>query len=102
MSKRIMVLAAVLLAGAIGTASAQGQTQGQGQGSGQARTAMPPYTQQVPDTAPLGPHVTKPKVNPSATGTMREGDNSLSQQKIGEDSREHSGSGSGPTPTPTR
>ena len=72
MSKRTMALAAVLLACGIGGASAQGQMQGQmqGQGAGQAQTVAPPYSQQVPDTAPLGPHVNNPKVNPSAAGTL--------------------------------
>jgi hypothetical protein len=91
MSKRITALTAVLLAGGLGTALAQGQGSGQGAGQGQGQ-AVPSYTQQVPDTAPLGPHVTMPKVNPSAAGTVREEDKSASQQKTGEDDREHSGS----------
>src|SRR4051794_21601513 len=110
MSKRIMALAAVLLACGIGTASAQGQTQIQGQaqpqgqtqvqmpgqgsipGSGQARTAIPPYSEQIPDTKPLQSHVGQPRVNPSAAGTVREQDKDASQAKTGGDSGEHSGS----------
>ena len=93
MSKRIMALAAVLLAGGIGTASAQQQMpQGQTQ-QGQARVT-PPYGQQIPDTAPLGPNIDRPKVNPSAAGTVAKGKGtgSSSQGKADEGYREHSGS----------
>lgn len=115
MSKRIMALAAVLLAGGIGAALAQGQTQEQTQGQmspgqtqgqlqgskpGQAvpvpGSTPPPYRQQVqaPAVAPLGPNVDKPKVNPSAAGTVtqwRENGTS-SPGKADKGNREHSGS----------
>jgi hypothetical protein len=88
MSKKTMALAAVLLACGIGTASAQGQMQGQGQG----QTATPPYSQQVPATVPLGPHIDKPEINPSAAGTVREGKSPSSKNNANADTREHSGS----------
>jgi len=108
MAKRIIALAAVLLAGGIGTASAQQQmpqgqlTQGQtaqrqtAQGQtaqGQTR-ATPPYGQQTGDTAPLGPNINKPKVNPSAAGTVAKGKGTgtSSQANADEDNHEHSGS----------
>ena len=98
MSKTIMALAAVLLAGGIGAPAAQGQIQGQmqGQGSGQAQTATPPYRQQVPDTVPLGPHIDKPRANPSAAGEVT-GWKDLGSQPAPRDNanggtREHSGS----------
>jgi hypothetical protein len=90
MSKRIAALAAVLLAGGIGAAAAQGQTQGQG--SGQARKTAPLYTQQVPDTAPLGPHIDKPKVNPSAAGEATGWKDPTPPSNGTGDTREHSGS----------
>jgi hypothetical protein len=90
MSKKIMALAAVLLAGGVGAASAQGQMQGQG--SGQGQTATPPYSQQVPTTVPLGPHIDKPKVNPSAAGTLNEWERPSPPQNATGDTREHSGS----------
>src|SRR5687767_13503442 len=89
MSKKTVALAATLLVGSIGAASAQGQTQSRE--AGQAPAAVP-YSQQVPDTAPLAPHIHKPEVNPNAAGTMREGDKKPSYPKTGEESREHSGS----------
>lgn len=108
MSKRIMALAAVLLAGGIGAAAAQGQTpqgqasQGQMQRSvpGQAvpvpGSTPPLYRQQTqaPASAPLGPNVDKPKVNPSAAGTVTQrGENGTSSQgKADRNNREHSGS----------
>lgn len=90
MSKKAIPLAAVLLACGIGAASAQGQTQGQG--SGQARTATPPYVQKVPDTVPLLPHIDKPKVNPSAAGTVAGWENDGSRDDGGKPAREHGGS----------
>jgi len=120
MSKRTMALAAVLLAGGIGAASAQGQMQMPAQGAGQVRAApaegqqiqgrqgqgtgqagnagaaksLPPYSQQVqmPATAPLGPNVNKPKVNPSAAGTVTQGETRSPQRKASDETREHSGS----------
>lgn len=82
MSKRTMALAAVLLACGIGAASAQGQ----------AQMATTPYHQQVPDTVPLGPHINKPEVNPSAAGTLTGREGRSTKGKANEDSREHSGS----------
>ena len=117
MSKRIMALAAMLLAGSIGTAAAQGQmqgqksqaqTQGQMQGSGQAQTTpghvpvpvpgstLPPYSQetQAAPEAPLGPNADKPKVNPSAAGIVYQGQGNAtpSQGKADSGSGEHTGS----------
>jgi hypothetical protein len=102
MSKRIMALAAVLLAGGIGAAAAQGQTaQGPMQGSGHPPVPVPgstppPYSQEVqaPPVVPLGPNIHKPKVNPSAAGTVtqwRENGTS-SQGKATKGNREHTGS----------
>jgi hypothetical protein len=96
MSKGTMALATVLLACCVGTASAQGQ------GSGQAQTMQPPgqrpvsqstpaYRQQVPDVVPLGPHIDKPKVNPSAAGTLTEWER-RSNDPTDPANREHSGS----------
>jgi hypothetical protein len=111
MSNRTIALAAVLLACGIGTASAQGQTQrqtqgqmpGQAQGSGQAQTAppgqraggqaTPPYREQVPDAVPLGSqHIAKPEINPSASGTLKEGDGRSPKAGTDDVNREHSGS----------
>jgi len=103
MQKRIMALAAVLLAGSIGMASAQQQMpqgqipQGQipqGQMSQGQTRAMPPFSQQTRDTAPLGPNVNKPKVNPSAAGTVTQGKGTgtSSQGRADKDNYEHSGS----------
>src|SRR5690349_5357113 len=107
MSKHIMALAAVLLAGGIGAAAAQGPTsqeqiKGQTQESAQTqagnpRTAgsmLPPYSQEIQaaPVAPLGPNVHKPKVNPSAAGTLtqwRENGTS-SHGKPDKDTHEHS------------
>jgi len=96
MSKKTMALAAALLACGIGTALAQGQMQGQSQGQGQARTATPPYSQQVPDTVPMPSQVAKPELNPSAAGTLREGEGRASQGQANQgqangDKNEHSG-----------
>ncbi|HEX2150862.1 MAG TPA: hypothetical protein VHG31_02550 [Stellaceae bacterium] len=91
MSKKTMALAAVLLACGIGAASAQGQGEGQAQGQRPGQ-ATPPFRQQVPDAVPLQPHVDKPKVNPSAAGTLTEREGGASQRKANEDTREHSGS----------
>jgi hypothetical protein len=91
MPKKTMALAAVLLACGIGAASAQGQGSGQAQGQRPGQ-ATPPFRQQVPDTVPLQPHVDKPKVNPSAAGTLTEREGGASQRKANEDTREHSGS----------
>jgi hypothetical protein len=115
MSKRTMALAAVLLAGGIGAASAQGQmpqgqAQGQMQGSGQAQAVLPPghppvpvpgstpppYSQEVQaaPVVPLGPNIHKPKVNPSAAGTLTEWrqPGTSSHAKTDKGNREHSGS----------
>ena len=90
MSNKTMTLAAVLLAGGIGTASAQGQMQGQGPAQGP--TTTPPYNQQVTTTVPLGPHIDKPKVNPSAAGEITGWKNPSPQDKANGDAGEHSGS----------
>lgn len=90
MSKRTMALAAVLLACGAGAASAQGQMPGEG--SGQQRTVAPPYSQQVPDTVPLRPHIDKPKINPSAAGTLRERESRGSRVGTDDVNREHTGS----------
>jgi hypothetical protein len=106
MAKNATALAAVLLACGIGAASAQGQIQGQmqgqaqvqmpGQGSvpgaGQARTAIPPYSQQVPEVVPLQSHIDKPTVNPSAAGTLMRWDDTARDRNGDEPRREHSGS----------
>jgi hypothetical protein len=101
MTKRIMALAAVLLAGGIGAAAAQSQTsQGPMQKSepGQAvpvpGSTPPPYRQQVqtPDIAPLGPNIDKPKANPSAAGELMQWKGPPSRRHTGDkDTREHSG-----------
>jgi hypothetical protein len=59
--------------------------------NGPAQTAAPPYSQQVPTTVPLGPHIDKPKVNPSAAG-MLSGWEKPSRGTVDASNREHSGS----------
>jgi len=83
-------------------ASVQGQAQGQ-QGAGQAQAARPPgqrpvarttppYREQVPTTVPLETqHITTPKVNPSAAGTVTQGKSASQQNNASGDTREHSG-----------
>ena len=90
MPKRTIALAAVLLACGVGTASAQGQMQGQGPAQGEA--VVPLYREQVPATVPLGPHVDKPAVNPSAAGTLTEREGRSSRVGTDDINREHSGS----------
>jgi hypothetical protein len=73
MAKNTVALAAILLACGVGATSAQEQIQTPmpGQTQGRVQEPMPPlYRQHVPDTAPLGPHVDNPRVNPSAAGTL--------------------------------
>ena len=106
MSKKTMALAAVLLACGIGAASAQGQMHRDRQvqiGTGIVQTAdAAPYTQQVPDTAPLGPHIGKPKANPSAAGTVRKEPTTAVEQPIERGRFANTAARSEPTPTRTR
>jgi hypothetical protein len=88
MSTKTIALAAMLLAGGIGTASAQAVV---APGQPAVGPSTPLYRQQVPAVVPLGPHIDKPKVNPSAAGTVTEWEHPPKQTSK-RNTREHSGS----------
>ncbi len=52
---------------------------------------VPLYYQQVPAVVPLGPHIDKPSVNPSAAGTLMEWEKPATEHNGGS-GPEHSGS----------
>ncbi|MGD9613975.1 MAG: hypothetical protein AB7H90_06660 [Alphaproteobacteria bacterium] len=100
MSIKTVALAAMLLAGGIGAAQAQQQTVPvlpPGHPSvlppgHPPVVTTPPYRQQVPAAVPLEPHIDAPRVNPSAAGTLREGERVGLPGSGGEPARGHTGS----------